>query len=201
LKKTLVDLREEKLDEKLRELAANQDWNGVLDTLDQYDTNNERRHQSHRADMDTAIVDRGLEEGECYRVPDMLKLSRCEDWEEIIFSQSPEDLHQLVENAQISQALKDLSPTQKVVLLENFVHNNSTAEIAEALGTGMRNITKHRKIALEQIRAMLENNSGEATVGTVVGVLAAILFPTFFIGWKISERIYPSIKRFVQKAA
>ena len=49
------DTRESRLDAKLRELASNGDWKGVVRTLDRYDENNERRHRSHRDDIDITI--------------------------------------------------------------------------------------------------------------------------------------------------
>ena len=82
----------------------------------------------------------------------MMRLCCWEDWLDIIFSQKPEDLHQLVEDTKVSRALKELTSQQKKILLENLVWGFSTKEIAKANGCSVRNITKHRQKALEQIR-------------------------------------------------
>lgn len=145
--------KESRLDARLQELANKGDWNGIVRTLDQYDENNERRHRSHRDDIDITIPERKADdERDTYRISDMMRLCCWEDWLDIIFSQRPEDLHHLVEDTKISQALRELTPQQKKILLENLVWGFSTKEIAAANGCSVRNITKHRQKALEQVR-------------------------------------------------
>ena len=199
--KTAADIREEKLNERLTELAEQGNWTGVLKVLDDYDTNNERRHSDHRADMDVTIVDRGPEEGECYRVADLLKLSCWEDWDDIIFSQKPEDLHQLVEEYPTSAALEELSSRQKEILLENIVYGTTTQELADKACCTVRNITKQRQKALEHVRWLVTGNSGECYPDTAAIILGWIVIPTFMLGWEISKRIYPKIKRVFVSAA
>ena len=199
--KTAADIREEKLNERLTELAEQGNWTGVLKVLDDYDTNNERRHSDHRADMDVTIADRDPEEGECYRVADLLKLSCWEDWDDIIFSQKPEDLHHLVEEYPTSAALKELSPRQKEILLENIVHGTTTQELADNAGCTVRNITKQRQKALEHVRWLVTGNSGECYQDTAAIILGWLVLPTFMLGWEISKRIYPRIKRTFVSAA
>lgn len=145
--------RESRLDARLQELASKGDWEGIVRTLDRYDENNERRHRSHRDDIDITIPERKADdEQDTYRISDMMRLCCWEDWLDIIFSQKPEDLHQLVEDTKVSRALKELTSQQKKILLENLVWGFSTKEIAKANGCSVRNITKHRQKALEQIR-------------------------------------------------
>ena len=57
------DIREEKLEQKIKELAETGDWQAVIRVLDEFDANNERRHSSHRADMDITLADREPREG------------------------------------------------------------------------------------------------------------------------------------------
>lgn len=149
------DTREEKLEQKIKALAEAGNWQAVIQALDEYDANNERRHSGHRADMDITIADREPHEGEPYRMADLLKLSRAEDWDEIIFSQRPEDLYQLVGEYPVSAALRELTPIQKRVLFENVVHGTPTKDIAEMMGCSVRNVTKHRKVALDKIRFLV----------------------------------------------
>lgn len=147
------DIRESRLDARLQELAGKGDWEGIIRTLDRYDENNERRHRSHRDDIDITIPERKADDGQdTYRISDMMRLCCWEDWLDIIFSQKPEDLHQLAEDIKVSQALEELTSQQKKILLENLVWGFSTKEIAQANGCSVRNITKHRQKALEQIR-------------------------------------------------
>lgn len=147
------DTRESRLDAKLRELAGNGDWKGVVRMLDRYDENNERRHRSHRDDLDITIPERKADDTrDSYRISDMMRLCCWEDWIDIIFSQRSEDLHHLVEDAKVSQALKELTSQQREILMENLVWGFSTKEIAKVDGCSVRNITKHRQKALEQVR-------------------------------------------------
>ena len=200
-RKTAADIREEKLNGRLAVLAEQGNWTGVLKALDDYDANNERRHSGHRADMDVTIVDRDPEEGEYYRVADLLKLSHSEDWNDIIFSQQPKDLHHLVEEYPTSAALKELSPRQKEILLENIVHGTTTQKLADNAGCTVRNITKQRQKALELVRCLVTGNSGECYPDTAAIILGWIAIPTFMLGWEISKRIYPRIKRAFVSAA
>jgi len=152
---TCAEIREEKLERKIQALAAQGDWSAVVQALDAFDANNERRAGEHRADMDVTVADRDPMEGECVRVEDLLKLSRWEDWDDIIFSQRPEDLYQLVEEYPVSEALRELTPLQRRVLFENVVHGVPTKDLAADMGCSVRNVTKHRQAALEKIRLLV----------------------------------------------
>ena len=45
MKKTMWDLKEERLEQRLQALAQQGDWDGVVQALDDYDKNNDRRHE------------------------------------------------------------------------------------------------------------------------------------------------------------
>ena len=154
---TEAEAREARLDKKLKALAEAGDWDGVVAELDKYDENNERRHRFHRDGLDITLLERRANEGErcCTDKLLRLSLSRTEDWEEIIFSQNPEDLYQLVEEYPTSEALRDLTPIQKKILLENIVHGIPAKELAEKMDCSVRNITKHRQKALETVRILV----------------------------------------------
>lgn len=149
--RTLADRREERLDAKLKELAAEEKWKEVLAELDHFDENNERRHREHRDDRDLTLLDRQPCEGE-YGIIGLRGLCRVEDWDEIIFSQDPEDLHQLVEEYPVSAALRELTPKQKEILLKNIVWGIPTKVLADEAGCSVRNVTKQRQRALERVR-------------------------------------------------
>ncbi len=95
------------------------------------------------------------EEGDTYRQKDLMRLSRQEDLDEYIFSKDPEDLPQLAGDYPVCEALKELTPIQRKVLWANVVRGYSTADIAEALGYSVRNVTKHRQKALEKVRLLV----------------------------------------------
>lgn len=154
---TETETRETQLDAKLEVLAAKEDWDGVLAELDLFDENNERRHKLHRDYLDLTLLERQANEDDYYCKGKLLRLSlsRPEDWNKIIFSRNPEDLHQLVEEYPVSETLRELTPMQKKILLLNIVHGIPTKELAEDMGCSTRNITKHRQKALETVRFLV----------------------------------------------
>ena len=145
--------------------------------------------------MDITITQRNPKEGEAYSKSKILKLSRHEDWLEIIFSKSYRDLHHLVENSEVSAAIKRLTDKQKQVLHLNIVEEYTIQNIAAMLGTTDRNVRKHREKALDFIRQAVSGNSGEGYVSTATAILGWIVIPTFMIGWEIARRAYPRITR------
>ena len=151
MKKTMAEQREERLDAKLKALATEGKWDEVLAELDHFDENNERRHREHRDDRDMTLLDRQHCEGE-YGFVGLRSLCRTEDWNEIIFLQDPEELYQLVEEYPVSAAMRELTPKQKEILLKNIVWGIPTKDLAEESGCSVRNITKQRQRALEQVR-------------------------------------------------
>lgn len=157
--KTLADLREEKLEQKIQVLAAAGDWQGVLQALDAFDANSERRERAHRTGLDVTLADRAPRTGERFRPADLLRLSRREDWDDMIFSQRPEDLYQLVGERPISAMLRELTPVQQQVLFDNIVREVPVKDIAQAMGCSDRNITKHRQKALEKLRRSINQSS------------------------------------------
>ena len=49
------DLKEERLEQRLQALAQQGDWDGVVQALDDYDKNNDRRHEDRRDDFDLSL--------------------------------------------------------------------------------------------------------------------------------------------------
>ena len=154
---TEAEKREAQLDAKLEVLAAKEDWDSVLAELDLFDENNERRHELHRDYLDITLLERQANDDDHYCKDKLLRLSlsRTEDWNEIIFSRNPEELYQLVEEYPVSEALRELTPIQKKVLLLNVVHGIPAKDLAEVMGCSTRNITKHRQKALETVRFLV----------------------------------------------
>lgn len=164
---TEAEKREAQLDAKLEVLAAKGDWDGVLAELNQFDENNERRHELHRDYLDITLLERQANDDDYYCKDKLLRLSlsRTEDWNETIFSRDPEELYQLVEEYPVSEALRELTPSQKKVLLLNVVHGIPAKDLAKEMGCSTRNITKNRQKALETVRFLV---TGEKSVRTAL---------------------------------
>lgn len=159
MRKNEADIREETLEGELEALAGAGDWERVIQALDRFDANNERRHKEHRADLDISVVDSGPNEDVYCELADLLKLSIPDDWLDAIYSRDPEDLYQLVEEYPVSEALRELTSAQKQVLFMNIVHRMPAKEIAVVLNCSVRNVTKHRQKALERIRYLVTGGS------------------------------------------
>lgn len=151
-----ADKREAALDQRLEQLAAEEDWTAVVEKLDRFEENNDWRHEEHRACLDLSLMDRDAEDDqEGCQFRKFLKLCRAQDWDDLIFSQAPEDLHQLVTEYPVSSALKELTPIQRKILWANVVWGVPTSDLARELGCSVRNITKHQQRALEKVRFLV----------------------------------------------
>ncbi len=151
MKKTMWDLKEERLEQRLQALAQQGDWAGVVQALDDYDKNNDRRHEDHRDDFDLSCLNGVTSADGHYQIPESLKLYEEDDWLDIIFSQEAEDLPNLVAEYPVSQAMRELTSQQQEILRLNIVFGIPTKDIAKQMGCTTRNITKQRQKALEKI--------------------------------------------------
>ena len=71
-----------------------------------------------------------------------LRISTDEDYLDLIFSERPEDLHELVSDEAMIAAVKKLTPRQKEALHCFLTPKTKTADVALILGTSDRNILK-----------------------------------------------------------
>lgn len=155
MKKTMWDLKEERLEQQLQELALRGDWDGVVQALDDYDRNNDRRHEDHRDDFDFSCLNGGICADGHYQIPERLKLYKEDDWLDIIFSRTASDLPNLVTEYPVSAAIRELTPQQQEILRLNIVFRIPAKDIAKQMGCTTRNITKQRQKALEKIRLLV----------------------------------------------
>lgn len=155
MKKTMWDLKEARLEQRLQELARQGDWEGVVQALDDYDSNNDRRHGDHEDDFDLSCLNGGASAKGYYQIPQNLKLYEEDDWLDIIFSQEAADLPNLMTEYPVSAAMKELTPQQQEILRLSIVFGVPTKDIAEQMGCTTRNITKQRQKALEKIRFLV----------------------------------------------
>lgn len=177
-------------------------WQNILDGLDHEEDNNNRKHSEHRDDMDTTAADRQLDEDETIPPAKMLKLSHEEDWLDIIYSRRAEDLHELVSDEAVSEAIRKLTRLQKEVLSLYAVHRFTVPEIAAMKSVSERNIRKIRQRAIENIHKTLADKKGEGDLKISVEIFFFFIACPFWIGWHISNWIYPKIKaKIMEKAA
>ena len=115
MKKTMWDLKEDRLEQRLQALAQQGDWDGVVQALDDYDKNNDRRHEDRRDDFDLSCLNGGISADGHYQIPESLKLYEEDDWLDIIFSQQAGDLPNLVAEYPVSQAMRELTPQQQEI--------------------------------------------------------------------------------------
>lgn len=116
-------------------------------------------------------------------------------WLEEIFSQGPEDLHQLVSSGKLAKAIQALTAHQRNILFLSAIRQMKAKEIAEILGTSCRNILDVLERTYKRIRAIMNSQHGEGYVPTCARVLGWITIPTFMFGWEISKRLYPPLSR------
>ena len=75
------------------------------------------------------------------------------DFLDFIFD-SPETIHELVTDIDLSKILKELKPHLKNMLYYLFLRDYSAAEYAESIGQSDRNIRGIRETALKKIRKL-----------------------------------------------
>lgn len=155
MKKTMWDLKEERLEQRLQALAQQEDWAGVVQALDDYDKNNDRRHEDHRDDFDLSCLNGVTSADGHYQIPERLKLYKEDDWLDIIFSRTASDLPNLVTEYPVSAAMRELTPQQQEILRLNIVFGIPTKDIAKQMGCTTRNITKQRQKGLQKIRFLV----------------------------------------------
>jgi len=122
-------------------------------------------------------------------------------WLEEIFSQDPEDLHQLVSYGKLAKAIQELTAHQRNILFLSAIQQMKTKEIAEMLGTSCRNILDVLERTYRRIKTIMSSQRGEGYVPTCASALGWLTIPTFIFGWEISKRIYPPLKRKVLSLA
>lgn len=155
IKKTMWEQKEELLERRLQQLAGAGDWTGIVQALDQYDQNNDRRHGDHRDYFNPSLLERSPEGEEGYQIPQQLRLFQEDDWLDIIFSQDSADLPELVTEYPTSVAMRNLTPQQREILRQNIVFGIPAKDLAEEMGCTTRNVTKQRQKALEKIRLLV----------------------------------------------
>lgn len=77
------------------------------------------------------------------------------DYIEVIFSEKPEGLHNLVLDGMLGVFINELTPFQKEAVFNIVIKANTVVETAELMGTSETNVRKHYKKALFNIRGKM----------------------------------------------
>ena len=129
----------------------------VVNDFDHADWLNDWKHfrGTRRHEFDPHLLDEDTEEE--ISIPPIFKtLNHSDGWLDYIFSRSPNDLHELVEDEAVSKALRGLSKERKEALFYRVVHGYSAKEIGAFRGVSERNVRKLYDKALEEIRMKLD---------------------------------------------
>ena len=133
------------------------DFENVLYWWDKLDANRERKERGHEIGRSTVPLEWGADEWYLSTRPsyDMVlkRLMLAGDFLDFIFD-SPETLHKLVTDIDLSEILQELKPHLKNMLYYLFLRDYSTTEYAESIGQSDRNIRGIRKTALKKIRKL-----------------------------------------------
>ena len=133
------------------------DFENVLYWWDKLDANRERKERDHEIGRSTVPLEWGADEWYLSTRPsyDMIlrRLMLASDFLDFIFD-SPETLHELVTDIDLSEILQELKPHLKNMLYYLFLRDYSTAEYAESIGQTDRNIRGIRETALKKIRKL-----------------------------------------------
>jgi len=148
---------------RIEEIAKTEsDFENVLYWWDKLDENRERRERDHEIGRSTVplewdadelyLSDRNFSSLPSY---DMIlrRLMLTGDFLDFIFD-SPETIHELVTDIDLSKILKELKPHLKNMLYYLFLRDYSAAEYAESIGQSDRNIRGIRETALKKIRKL-----------------------------------------------
>ena len=136
------------------------DFQKVIEWWDKLDENRERRERDHETGRSTVPLEWSADELYLSDRPsyDMIlrRLMLAGDFLDFIFD-SPETIHELVTDADLSGILEELKPHLKNMLYYLFLRDYSTSEYAESIGQSERNIRSIRKTALKRIRKLYGN--------------------------------------------
>lgn len=171
-----------------------QEHEQALEQLDRDTINLYRRHREH-SDFHSVeeirapkAVDPAKRRGNTPTMPDKL-------WVDNMLSRRAEDFARVVENPKLAVAMESLTPRQMEVVYQTFMKEKTPQEIAKKLNTTDRNVRDILARALENIKKILIDNSGEGYLDVVMMTFSWMVLPTFAIGWQISNWIYPKLKR------
>ena len=144
--------------QRIEESARTEDdFQKVIEWWDKLDENRERRERDHETGRSTVPLEWGADELYLSDRPSydivLRRLLLAGDFLDLIFD-SPETIHELVTDADLSKILEELKPHLKNMLYYLFLRDYSATEYAESIGQSDRNIRGIRETALKKIRKL-----------------------------------------------
>jgi len=134
-----------------------QDFDNIIFWWDRLEENEQRRVRSHEIGRGDIPLEWQMNENSLL-FPASLNIFAKQmlqgDFTEIIFN-CPYELHELIEDKQISKILKELNINRKEILYYSAIRLYSAAHIAELRGQTDRNIRKIRSQTLQRIHQKL----------------------------------------------
>lgn len=152
------------MQEELAQITDEQErlkwFNQAIKDFDKADELNELKHtrESNRHWFDPHLLDEDVEE-EISIPPQFKTLNHSDGWLDYIFSRSPDDLHELVEDEAVSRALRDLGSKRKEAMFLRVVHGYTADEIAAFKSVSDRNVRKLYDKAIREVRERLDKES------------------------------------------
>ncbi len=129
------------------------DFQKVIEWWDKLDENRERRERDHETGRSTVPLEWGADELYLSDRPSydivLRRLLLAGDFLDLIFD-SPETIHELVTDADLSKILEELKPHLKNMLYYLFLRDYSAVEYADSIGQTDRNIRGIRETALKK---------------------------------------------------
>ena len=155
------------LQRDLRRIALNRmedaartmdDYQEVIKVWDRLDANRERKERYHTISRGDVPLDyEAAQDGIIFPAPhDNMRFQAIlhGDLEDVIFD-CPFELHELVTDEEVSQAIADLKDAHKEILFYSGLHLLSTAAIGRIRGQSDRNIRKVRMTMLKRLHTRL----------------------------------------------
>ena len=144
--------------QRIEESARTEDdFQKVIEWWDKLDENRERRERDHETGRSTVPLEWGADELYLSDRPSydivLRRLLLAGDFLDLIFD-SPETIHELVTDADLSKILEELKPHLKNMLYYLFLRDYSAVEYADSIGQTDRNIRGIRETALKRIRKL-----------------------------------------------
>lgn len=109
----------------------------------------EKRHNFNITNMDTSY---DPDNPDTYIPPELTAMCQTEYWDDLIFSQRVDDLHELITDKALSSIIKRQKPAQKEALFYRVIKGYTAREISALKGVSERNIRKLYNKVLQHIR-------------------------------------------------
>ena len=145
--------------QRLEETARTEDdFREVVALWDKLDANRERRERYHEVSRgDVPLEYEARQDGLIFPAPHdpmQFRAIQSGNLEDVVFD-CPFEMHHLVADEAVSQAIACLKPSHKELLFYSGLHLLSTAAIAQLFGQTQRNVRKVRATAIRKLHRQI----------------------------------------------